>query len=764
MKLVIDLDQHAAIQDFAIGAPASVYDFKSQDTIDWMIYFVRGGVVQDLGSGMAIKYGMIVTGDATNTLLAYQTAFTYLTDPAGNVYYNCQVVYNTSQMASAISGKSQLTCTSEVRYQTSDNEIIHSLNISCLVFPTILVETGVTPPGVSTGYPDASTIELLVHKNAVNGYAGLDAQGDLTGSIIPVDNQTIAVNSAGDIASAAILATTAANFTTPAANVTVTVTFVSTSNLKAGSYVRIPIAGYYIVQSITNATTAVLQNNGDPFNAASGTTITSGAVVLPAQAAAGGGAAGANAYDTTAASFTVPAAGASVTVQMHSTAWLGGTGYIIFIQSAGYYSLVSITDGANASFNNLGYSVSNAAPGTVIASGSRISPGGVQGAAGAGATGANAYDATTAAFTMPAAAATVTVAISNTGWTGVGQELYIAGAGYFNVNSIMSPTVLLLTNSNYPGAAAPGATIASGSKVSPAGVIGPAGAGGAGLNAFTTLSASFTQPAVAATVTATVGTTAWIAVGQAVYVVGGGYYQVSSVGDSTHVTISNFGYAGNANPGATVASGGGVSPAGLAGQGGNSFTTTNASYTQPAVGSNVTVTLVNTAWMVQNQYVFINGGGTYQVVNINDTTHAVLQSVAATGNSLSGTVVATGSGVSPSGSAGPQGPTGATGASGPQESLGAHLETPTAKTYTVDLAASSTYTIKAFKCILGAGTLTLALVQNGSNISGAGAISVSTTLSVTTLTQAVALNDKIQITLSSISSATDLQFTMWIQR
>ena len=47
MKLVIDLDLHEAIQDFAIRAPANVYDFKSQDTIDWLVYFVRSGIVQD---------------------------------------------------------------------------------------------------------------------------------------------------------------------------------------------------------------------------------------------------------------------------------------------------------------------------------------------------------------------------------------------------------------------------------------------------------------------------------------------------------------------------------------------------------------------------------------------------------------------------------------------------------------------------------------------------------------------------------------------
>jgi len=179
MKIVIDLNLHEAIQDFTITAPAGVYDFKSEDTIDWWIYFVRAGIVQDMGAGFALKFGMIKTGDASLTLLAYQTASSHQTDSDGNVYYLMQVNFNTSQMASAISGQTQLPCTIEIRYQTSDNQIIHSLNISALVFPTIIAETGVTPPGVSTGYPDASTIELLVHKNAASGYAGLDASSHI---------------------------------------------------------------------------------------------------------------------------------------------------------------------------------------------------------------------------------------------------------------------------------------------------------------------------------------------------------------------------------------------------------------------------------------------------------------------------------------------------------------------------------------------------------------------------------------------------------
>lgn len=514
---------------------------------------------------------------------------------------------------------------------------------------------GIAPATIISTYPDPSVIEITPHKGAANGYAGLDANTLLLATQVPVDGQTISALPNGKIGSSSILATVAANFITPAANANVSVTLNSTANLKSGTYVRIPIAGYYIVETITDGTHAVLQNNGDPFNAAAGVTITAGAVLLPAQAAAGGGGGtpGQNAFSTITASFTVPAAGATVTVAMGSTAWLGGSGYVVFVQNAGYYAVSSVTDSTHAVLTNLGYATTNAGAGTTIPNGSQVSPGGIQGAASS-ATGANAYDTTTASFTMPAAAANVNVTISNTGWLGVGQVVYIAGAGYFTVASITSATVFNATNANYPGAAAPGSTIASGAHVSPAGLIGPAGAGGAGLNAFTSLSANFTQPAGSANVTITVGTTAWMALGQIIYVVGGGYYTISSIGDVTHVTVTNLGYLGNATSGATVSSGGAVSPAGLIGPAGSTpYTTTTLSFTMPASGASVTVTVGTTAFMVAGQNVYVQGAGYFTIASVTDSTHVVLTNSGTTGNISSGTTIASGAGISVAGATGP---------------------------------------------------------------------------------------------------------------
>lgn len=666
MRLFIDLDQHAAVQDFAVSAPAPPPQFKSQDTIDFLIYFIQAGVVQDMGAGFALKFGMVKTGDPTNTILAYQTASTYLTDPAGNPYYQMQVVMNTSQMASAIGTNPSIACTIELRYQDALAEIIHTLNLAATVFQTILVETGVTPPGVSTGYPDASTIELLVHKDVASGYAGLNASAQLFGAQIPVDGQTIQILD-GQIASAQILAETSASFVTPAANATVSVPLVSSTGLVIGQYVRLPVAGYYIVESVPDSTHAVLQNNGDPANVVSGTTIVTDTPLLPAQAAAGGGGTpGQNAFTTLSAGFTVPAVGATVSLNVGSTAWMGGAGYALFITGAGYYLVNSITDATHVVVTNSG-SAANQPPGTTVTSGGTITSAGPQGAAGATGASLSAYDALTASFTQPAVSGTVAITISNTAWLSANQIIYVASGGYYQVATVVNATTLNVTNLNYPGNATAGATIASGSKVSPAGLQGPQGAGGAGLNAFTTLSANFTQPAINANVTINVGTTAWMGTGQGVFVQGGGYYAVASISDLTHAVLTNVGGSSNVAAGLTVVGSGTqtVAPAGTPGIAGtNAFTVTIAAFTVPTPNSTVTVTVGATGWMAQGQNLYLPGAGYYSVSTVTDATHVVLTNSGTSGNATAGNTIASGTAVSPAGAIGPAGPIGATGGIG----------------------------------------------------------------------------------------------------
>jgi hypothetical protein len=101
----------------------------------------------------------------------------------------------------------------------------------------------------------------------------------------------------------------------------------------------------------------------------------------------------------------------------------------------------------------------------------------------------------------------------------------------------------------------------------PAGAAGAAGSNGTvGSNAHTTLNADFTMPAVSITVAATVLDSGWMSVGQAVYVSGGGYFEVTAKASATAITLKNL-YATPTNSavGATVNSSNTVSASGIKG-------------------------------------------------------------------------------------------------------------------------------------------------------------------------------------------------------
>ena len=103
-------------------------------------------------------------------------------------------------------------------------------------------------------------------------------------------------------------------------------------------------------------------------------------------------------------------------------------------------------------------------------------------------------------------------------------------------------------------------------------VPGPQGAAGTngtngtnGVDSFTTTTAAYTQPAVAALVSVAVVTSAWAVIGQVVYVQNGGYYTVDSIPDATHLSLKNLGYTGNAAPAVVIGGGQKVGPGGLKG-------------------------------------------------------------------------------------------------------------------------------------------------------------------------------------------------------
>lgn len=98
---------------------------------------------------------------------------------------------------------------------------------------------------------------------------------------------------------------------------------------------------------------------------------------------------------------------------------------------------------------------------------------GVQGIPGTdgtdGADGVNAFTVTTADFTVPAIGNSVIVIVADSTWATFGQNVYVQGAGYFQVTGKPSSTSLTLTYLDYVGNASTGNNIVTGAQISPSG-------------------------------------------------------------------------------------------------------------------------------------------------------------------------------------------------------------------------------------------------------------------------------------------------------
>src|SRR5437867_2216185 len=394
------------------------------------------------------------------------------------------------------------------------------------------------------------------------------------------------------------------------------------------------------------------------------------------------GAPGQGAFTATTADFSQPAVGSDVSVSVASTAWMA-VGETLFVQSGGDYTVSAITDGTTVVLNNTG-DTGNTAPAATILNGSAVSAGGVAGPAGA---------------TGPAGPAGPTGATGDTGPMGPAGA---AGA------------------TGDPGPTGPTGDSGAAGATGDTGPTGPAGDPGApGQGAFTATTADFSQPAVGSDVSVSVASTAWMAVGETLFVQSGGYYTVSAITDATTVVLNNTGDTGNTAPAATILNGSAVSAGGVAGPAGatgpagpagptgatgdtgpmgpagaagatgdpgptgptgdsgaagatgdtgptgpagdpgapgqGAFTATTADFSQPAVGSDVSVSVASTAWMAVGETLFVQSGGYYTVSAITDATTVVLNNTGDTGNTAPAATILNGSAVSAGGVAGPAG-------------------------------------------------------------------------------------------------------------
>lgn len=81
----------------------------------------------------------------------------------------------------------------------------------------------------------------------------------------------------------------------------------------------------------------------------------------------------------------------------------------------------------------------------------------------------------------------------------------------------------------------------------------------------------------------------------------------------------------------------------------NAFSTTTAAFTAPAIGSNVTIAVDDSSWMVGVQEIYIQFAGYYEVQSTPTATSVLAKNSGYTGNAVAGTVIPSGSKISPAG-------------------------------------------------------------------------------------------------------------------
>jgi hypothetical protein len=137
--------------------------------------------------------------------------------------------------------------------------------------------------------------------------------------------------------------------------------------------------------------------------------------------------------------------------------------------------------------------------------------------------------------------------------------------------------------------------------------------------------------------------------GQTVYVMGGGYYEVVSVGAGTAVLKNLYDEPANVAQGTPV-NGSGTALAIVGGaRGRGAYTYTTANFNQPAVGATTNVSVADTSVFIADTWVYVATGGVYYVTAIVDSTTFTLRNEGLPGSAAPAAVIASGSKLSPSG-------------------------------------------------------------------------------------------------------------------
>lgn len=313
--------------------------------------------------------------------------------------------------------------------------------------------------------------------------------------------------------------TLTANLVTPEVGQTVTASVGDTSWMVVGMPIFVFGPGNFTVSSISSPVSVILLKSGSPGDVATGATILAGAGV-------GVGSSQVSAYTNTIADINpIPAVAATVNISVKTTKFMG-VGQQLLIGAAGdIFTVTSITSdtifvGTYADVNT------NTHAGNTIALGAKVVVVGLNGVAG--------YSTTTSATLIPATAGSnvvLPVDVVSSLWMAVGQIVILSetatpALGNFQVVSFPNAQQVVLKWLGYPGDSAPGVSIASGARVSIAGLlqstsIGTLSVYGAGTAyTLTNTPAAITMGTTSPSLTITAPGT-YLLIGQAVFAIAG---------------------------------------------------------------------------------------------------------------------------------------------------------------------------------------------------------------------------------------------------
>lgn len=157
---------------------------------------------------------------------------------------------------------------------------------------------------------------------------------------------------------------------------------------------------------------------------------------------------GQNSFTDLAANFTVPDAAVPASATVVNSDW-AVVGQVVFLEGAGYFTVTSVPDSTHVVLDNTDYT-GNVADGTVIASGSHLGPGGLQGITGAAGAGSGDMLSADNLAVGATGVANASTALTNLGGTTVGKAMFgVANPGAIRfVRVDAANTVTLLSDAN----------------------------------------------------------------------------------------------------------------------------------------------------------------------------------------------------------------------------------------------------------------------------------------------------------------------------